>query len=96
MHLTVSKAPNEAFALTNCVIIHPDDVKGASDCLIVNETFVFSLLTDRSVERGHLGTSSFHRTWARMSLNEQVKVSFLDVKVFLEKIVIQVLLCCLS
>ena len=91
--LIVSKAPNEAFALTNSVVVHPDDISGAGeDCLLVNGDYVFSVLTDRSVTRGHLGTSSFHRTWAKMSLNEQVQVKLVQVQSHLEKLVIQVII----
>lgn len=90
VRFAISKAPNEALALTNCVIIHPEDHKSNEDCIILNDTYVFSVLRDKAVERGHLGTSGLHRTWARVSFNDQVSVHPYSPKTTLEKISVQV------
>jgi hypothetical protein len=86
----VAKAPNEAFALINSVVIHPEDIDLNFDHVQVNGGSVASVATDRSMARGHLGTSSLHRTWLKVSLNETVTCMPIKHLKSLAKIVIQV------
>ena len=88
--LTITKAPNEAFALTNCVVVHPDDFDASYEYVQINGRCVASIAVDRGMERGQLGTSSFHRTWLKVSLNEPVQCVPIKHLKSLEKLDIQV------
>ena len=61
---------------------------------------VFSIFrVDDNIPRGQIGLSVFHREWANVSLNQTVKVKFLDLEtslgasVYIAKIILEVRAC---
>lgn len=89
-YFLVTKAPNEAYALTNSVVLNPNDISSHTDAIIVNNSFVFSVLKDSAVPKGNIATSSFHRTWAKISINEQVSVQKTLISATITSLTIQI------
>lgn len=90
MKLTVAKSPSEALALTNCLILHPDDAKnlGASYTLL-SSTYILTVRPSETVLRGTMGMSSPHRNWLQVALGDQLQLDPFDpstspVKSYLE------------
>ncbi|EPZ35768.1 ATPase, AAA-type domain-containing protein [Rozella allomycis CSF55] len=78
MQLRVGKSPNEALALTNAVICHPDEFPASIKYVLIERDYVFSLKPHSDISKGYLGFSNVHRSWARLSLNSVVEVQPFD------------------
>ncbi|OLL23623.1 Vesicular-fusion protein sec18 [Neolecta irregularis DAH-3] len=74
----VAKAPSAEFALTNCILVAPQDFPQNTGYIIVDDAFVFSAALVNTVIPGTLGTSGVQREWARWSLNQMVTVAGYD------------------
>ncbi|TPX30795.1 hypothetical protein SmJEL517_g05720 [Synchytrium microbalum] len=72
--MKTAKSPSEAFALTNCVAVSKRDFDPATKYILVNDRHVFSISFADTVAPGELGFSAYHRNFASLSLNMEVKV----------------------
>ncbi|RKP03847.1 hypothetical protein CXG81DRAFT_9017 [Caulochytrium protostelioides] len=76
--MRVSKSPSEALALTNCVTVNPRDFDPSTKYILVEETYAFTIKPVDSFPINELGTSLFHRRFAQLSLNQEVRVRPFD------------------
>ncbi|KAJ3044018.1 transport between ER and Golgi ATPase protein [Rhizophlyctis rosea] len=77
--MRVVKAPSEALARTNCLLFNPRDLMDpAVRHVLVEESFAFTVKADDKVASGEVGTSLFHRRFASLSLNQEVRVRPFD------------------
>lgn len=74
----VNKSPNDALALSNCVIVSPRDFDPKIQFILLDDTFAFTIRPFEGIAPGELGTSLFHRRFASLSLNQEVKVRQFD------------------
>ncbi|KAI3654864.1 hypothetical protein MP228_000244 [Amoeboaphelidium protococcarum] len=77
----INKAANDRLALTNCLIVSKSDYPPTSNIKYValkGGDYVFTILADDTCAPGEVGTSSFHRRWANLSLGEVVSVTPYD------------------
>lgn len=75
----VSKSPTEALALTNCVIGSPKDFDAGARYILVDDLYAFTLRLEPNFPPGELGTSIFHRRFAQLSLNQDVRARTYDI-----------------
>ncbi|OIR58038.1 MAG: vesicular-fusion protein SEC18 [Amphiamblys sp. WSBS2006] len=74
MKLKVIRAPNEILALTNCLLVHPDEFAAGTEYVSVGGACPFKLKRDTLVARGTAGISNLHRGWLSVSLNQEIDV----------------------
>ncbi|KND03204.1 AAA family ATPase SEC18 [Spizellomyces punctatus DAOM BR117] len=72
--LRVAKSPNESMARTNCVFLHPRDMDPSTRYLTIEDQFAFTVRFSDVVTPGEIGTTLFHRRYAALSLNQDVRV----------------------
>lgn len=72
--LKVSRAPNEELALSNCLLIHPDLFKEDVCFVLVESQYLFTIKKEESIQKDSVGVSSIHRSWAMISLCQEVSV----------------------
>lgn len=70
--------PDNAHALTNCLIANPRDFKDGQ-YVICNNNFVLSVRTYDAFPPGSVGLNGNQRLWARLSLDEEVTVQPFDL-----------------
>ena len=91
--MKVQKSPNDALALSNCIIVSPEEFDESIQYILINGDYAMTLKRDRSIEKGTLGTANLQRRWAGLSLNEEVLVTIFDAQAeeaFLGMMMIQV------
>ncbi|KAJ1653379.1 transport between ER and Golgi ATPase protein [Dispira simplex] len=72
--MRVTKCPGEALALTNLLAVSPHDFPPTVRHLLVNGQYAFTLEPVEGFPPQHIGTTKMHRSWARLSLNQEVQV----------------------
>ncbi|KAJ1555347.1 transport between ER and Golgi ATPase protein [Cladochytrium tenue] len=91
--MRVAKTPNDGLALSNCVIVCPRDFHPKVRYILVDGRFVFTIRPHDAMNPGDLGFSRFHRVWASLSLNQDIRVEiydpFADLNCYLAKLDIQ-------
>ncbi|KAJ1537693.1 transport between ER and Golgi ATPase protein, partial [Cladochytrium tenue] len=92
--MRVAKTPNDGLALSNCVIVCPRDFHPKVRYILVEGRFVFTIRPHEAMNPGDLGFSRFHRVWASLSLNQDIRVEiydpFADLNCYLAKLDIQI------
>ncbi|OMH78523.1 Vesicular-fusion protein sec18 [Zancudomyces culisetae] len=74
----VSKCPNEALALKNLLAVSSRDFKASTKYVKVNENYIFNAVATDDLDAGLIGPSRIHRTWAQLSLYQDVLVELFD------------------
>ena len=93
--MRVSKSANETLALSNCIIVSPRDFGPECRYLLLENDYVFTMKVFDAFPPGELGTSVFHRRWANLSLNQEVRIRPYDpysggMNVYLGNLTLQV------
>jgi len=78
MKFVVTKAPSEAFALKNKVAVNPRDFNEKVKHVLINGQYAVSVERTDQVPQGQIGCSTLQRTWAHLSINDEVDVSFFE------------------
>ncbi|KAL8607609.1 hypothetical protein ACOMHN_003528 [Nucella lapillus] len=71
------KCPSEDLSLTNCVLVHDGDFGSVRHIQVTptpHSHFVFTVLANPTTGPGKLAFNAFHRKWAGIVLNSDVKV----------------------
>ncbi|KAL7752784.1 transport between ER and Golgi ATPase protein [Sorochytrium milnesiophthora] len=76
--LRVVKCPSEGLALTNCLIVSPQDFDAHCRYVVLNGTHIFTVRADPLVQPGTIGTGNMQRKWAALSLGQEVTVQPYD------------------
>ncbi|OMJ09301.1 Vesicular-fusion protein sec18 [Smittium culicis] len=69
--LRVTNCPNNEFAFKNLVAVSSRDFDSSTKYLIF-EDFIFNIAPSNDLASGLIGPSRIHRTWARLSLNQEI------------------------
>ncbi|KAI8904181.1 P-loop containing nucleoside triphosphate hydrolase protein [Powellomyces hirtus] len=76
--LRVAKSPNEGLARTNCIFVNPRDIGQDARFITIEDAYAFTVRTSDAVAPGEIGTTLFHRRFASLSLNQEVRVRPFD------------------
>ncbi|KAJ3157941.1 transport between ER and Golgi ATPase protein [Geranomyces variabilis] len=76
--LRVAKSPNEALARTNCVCMNPRDLDPNARFITIEDHFAFTVRPCEEVAPGTIAPTAFHRKYASLSVNQDVRVRPFD------------------
>ncbi|KAI8898909.1 P-loop containing nucleoside triphosphate hydrolase protein [Globomyces pollinis-pini] len=76
--MKVTRSPSDEAARTNCVYLSPTDIQSNTQYILIEDQFPFSARIDTTVTPGTIGTTLFQRKFARLSLNQDVRIRPLD------------------
>ncbi|KAJ1973882.1 transport between ER and Golgi ATPase protein [Dimargaris xerosporica] len=72
--MRVVKCPSDTLALTNLLVVNAGDFSADTRHVIINDAYVFTVYPTNGFVSGAVGTTKMHRTWARLSLNQEIHV----------------------
>ncbi|OLY78342.1 Vesicular-fusion protein sec18 [Smittium mucronatum] len=73
----VTNCPNSDFALANLLAVSSRDFDKSTKYLLIDGC-IFNVAQSNDLDSGLIGPSRIHRTWARLSLNQEVTVEPFD------------------
>ncbi|PAV21243.1 vesicular-fusion SEC18 [Pyrrhoderma noxium] len=77
----VVASPNNALALSNCIILHPNSGFREGDHVLVKNDFPLTVKLDKSLQPHQVGASSMQRQWIGLSLSgDYVPIGFLKAR----------------
>ncbi|KAI9277564.1 P-loop containing nucleoside triphosphate hydrolase protein [Sporodiniella umbellata] len=75
----VAQCPTDSAALTNYAYIAPGAIDPKIHYVMVAREYVFSVRTDRTMQKGQIGINGTHRRWAAFSVGQKVTVDPFDI-----------------
>ncbi|KAJ3024122.1 transport between ER and Golgi ATPase protein [Thoreauomyces humboldtii] len=76
--LRVARSPNDALARTNYVFLNPRDINPSARFITIDDAHAFTVRPSDLVNPGEVGVTLFHRRFASLSTNQEVRIQAFD------------------